>query len=82
MRNVEPTIIVDITGLKCPVPLINTRKAIRSASQGEIIQFTGTRKEDTSRKEILMALENLEQPVLESEYNPDSTSWYIIIRKM
>ena len=45
MTNAKTDIFVDITGLTCPVPLIKARKAIKSASKGQIIEFFGTEKE-------------------------------------
>ena len=53
--------IVDITGLKCPVPLIKTRRVVLNAQVGETIKFFGTTEEEISRKEILLVIENLNQ---------------------
>jgi tRNA 2-thiouridine synthesizing protein A len=45
---------VDCTGETCPVPLVETRKAIRKAQKGDIIEVTGTHP--ASKKEIPMAV--------------------------
>jgi len=45
---------VDCTGETCPVPLVETRKAIRKAQKGDIIEVTGTHP--VSKKEIPMAV--------------------------
>ena len=45
---------VNCTGETCPVPLVETRKAIRKAHKGDIIEVTGTHP--SSKKEIPMAV--------------------------
>ncbi len=81
MIEVEPDFVVDITGLKCPVPLIKARRALKKADNGAIIIFTGTKEEEISRKEILIALNNLNQTVLSDEYNSDGEIWHINVKK-
>jgi TusA-related sulfurtransferase len=81
MNNIEVHYRVDITGLQCPVPLIETRKMIKKAEKGQIIEFTGTLEEDVSRKEILMAVENLKQKVLAQDVDSSSQIWRILIQK-
>ena len=51
------TIKVDCVGETCPVPLVETRKALRKASPGDIIEVTGTHP--ASKKEIPMAVKEL-----------------------
>jgi tRNA 2-thiouridine synthesizing protein A len=48
---------VDCTGEICPVPLVETRKALRKAKVGDIVEVTGTHP--SSKKEIPMAVEAL-----------------------
>jgi tRNA 2-thiouridine synthesizing protein A len=48
---------VDCTGETCPVPLVETRKALRKAKEGDIIEVTGTHP--ASKKEIPMAVKAL-----------------------
>jgi tRNA 2-thiouridine synthesizing protein A len=48
---------VDCTGETCPVPLVETRKALRKASEGDIVEVTGTHP--ASKKEIPMAVKAL-----------------------
>ena len=48
---------VDCTGETCPVPLVETRKALRKAKEGDIVEVIGTHP--TSKKEIPMAVEAL-----------------------
>jgi tRNA 2-thiouridine synthesizing protein A len=45
---------VNCSGETCPVPLVETRKAIRKAQKGDIIEVTGTHP--ASKKEIPMAV--------------------------
>jgi TusA-related sulfurtransferase len=48
---------IDCRGETCPVPLVETRKAIRKATVGDIIEVTGTHP--ASKKEIPMAVKAL-----------------------
>ncbi len=73
--------VVDITGLTCPVPLIKTRRALKDSNSSETIKFIGTVQEDISRKEILVALDNMKQEILETKIESDG-NWFIIIRKI
>ena len=61
----------------CPVPLVETRKAIRKAQAGDIIEVVGTHP--ASKKEIPMALEALSLELL-SEEGTD-TDWTLRIRR-
>ncbi len=68
---------VDCTSETCPVPLIETRKAIRRAQQGDIVEVTGTHP--ASKKEIPMAAKALGLEVLSIE--EQDGVWRIRIRK-
>ncbi|MBS1249610.1 MAG: putative sulfur carrier protein [Chloroflexi bacterium] len=68
---------IDIRGETCPVPLVETRKAVRHAEVGDIIEVTGTHP--TSRKEIPMAVEALSLTLLSNEGT--DTEWVIRIRR-
>jgi tRNA 2-thiouridine synthesizing protein A len=48
------TINVDCTGETCPVPLVETRKALRQAQGGDVVEVKGTHP--ASKKEIPMAV--------------------------
>jgi tRNA 2-thiouridine synthesizing protein A len=48
---------VDCTGETCPVPLVETRKALRQAKEGDIVEVIGTHP--ASKKEIPMAVKAL-----------------------
>ena len=48
---------VDCTGETCPVPLVETRKALRKATPGDIVEVVGTHP--SSKKEIPMAVKAL-----------------------
>jgi len=52
-----PEIKVDCTGETCPVPLVETRKALRKAKEGDIVEVIGTHP--SSKKEIPMAVKAL-----------------------
>ena len=48
---------VDCTGETCPVPLVETRKALRKAKEGDIVEVIGTHP--SSKREIPMAVKAL-----------------------
>ncbi len=48
---------VDCTGETCPVPLVEARKALRKAKEGDIVEVVGTHP--SSKKEIPMAVKAL-----------------------
>lgn len=48
---------VDCTKETCPVPLVETRKALRKAKEGDIVEVIGTHP--ASKKEIPMAVKAL-----------------------
>jgi tRNA 2-thiouridine synthesizing protein A len=56
---------VDCTGETCPVPLVETRKALRRAKKGDIVEVIGTHP--SSRKEIPMAIKALGLAVIGEE---------------
>ncbi len=70
-------ILVDCRGETCPVPLVETRKAIRQAQPGDIIVVVGTHP--ASREEIPMAVRALGLELLSVEGT--DTDWTIRIRR-
>lgn len=70
-------ILVDCRGETCPVPLVETRKAIRRAQPGDIIVVMGTHP--ASREEIPMAVRALGLELLGVEGT--ETDWTIRIRR-
>ena len=80
MSKYKADLIVDVTGLTCPMPLIKTRRAIKKSQLNHIIKFVGTKEEEISRKEILVALEGMKQHVLDVEVSSDG-SWQIYVEK-
>lgn len=48
---------VDVRGQTCPVPLVETRKAIRKAVSGDVIRIRGTHP--SSREEVPMAADSM-----------------------
>ena len=80
MSKYKADLIVDVTGLTCPMPLIKTRRAIKKSQFNDIIKFVGTKEEEISRKEILVALEGMKQRILDVEVVSDG-SWQIFMEK-
>jgi len=68
---------VVVRGEICPVPLIETRKALRKAAPGDIIEVVGTHP--ASKKEIPMAVEALKLELLSVEGS--DADWTIRIRR-
>jgi len=69
---------VDCVGETCPVPLVETRKAIRKAREGDIIEVTGTHP--SSKKEIPMAVKAMGLELLEVK-DEEGGAWKIRIRR-
>jgi tRNA 2-thiouridine synthesizing protein A len=68
---------VDCIGETCPVPLVETRKALRKAAPGDIVEVVGSHP--SSRKEIPMAVRALGLELL--EVKEEGQNWRIRIRK-
>jgi TusA-related sulfurtransferase len=71
------TVLVDVRGKNCPIPLVETRKALRQAEPGDIIEVIGTH--EASKQEIPMAVEALRLDLLSVEGS--DTNWTIRIRR-
>ena len=68
---------VNVRGETCPVPLVETRKALRKAAEGDIVEVVGTHP--PSKKEIPMAVDALGLELLEIE--GEDEDWTIRIRR-
>jgi len=68
---------VNCTGEICPVPLVETRKALRKAKKGDIVEVTGTHP--SSKKEIPMAVKALGLKLL--DIKEKGGVWKIRIRR-
>jgi len=68
---------IDCTGEKCPVPLVETRKALRKAKEGDVVEVIGTHP--SSKKEIPMAVKALGLEVIDIQ-EKDGV-WKIKIRR-
>jgi len=68
---------VDCTGETCPVPLAETRKALRKAKEGDIVEVIGTHP--ASKKEIPMAVKSLGLELIDVQ--EEDGVWKIRIRK-
>ena len=69
---------VDCIGETCPVPLVETRKALRKAQEGDIVEVTGTHP--SSKKEIPMAVKAMGLELLEVK-DEQGGLWKIRIRR-
>jgi len=68
---------VDCRGETCPVPLVETRKALRKAKKGDIVEVIGTHP--ASKKEIPMAVKALGLELIDVQ--GEGELWKIRIRK-
>ena len=68
---------VDCRGETCPVPLVETRKALRKAKEGDIVEDIGTHP--ASKKEIPMAVKALGLELIDVQ--DEGGMWKIKIRK-
>ncbi|MGB6873024.1 MAG: sulfurtransferase TusA family protein [Dehalococcoidia bacterium] len=68
---------VDCTGEICPIPLVETRKALRRAKEGDIVEVIGTHP--ASKKEIPMAVKALGLELIDVQ--EEGGMWKIRIRK-
>jgi TusA-related sulfurtransferase len=68
---------VDCRGETCPVPLVETRKALRKAKEGDIVEVIGTHP--ASKKEIPMAVKALGLELI--NVKEEGELWKIRIRK-
>ncbi|HEY92701.1 MAG TPA: sulfurtransferase TusA family protein [Dehalococcoidia bacterium] len=56
---------LDCTGETCPVPLVEARKALRKAKEGDVVEVIGTHP--SSKKEIPMAVKALGLELIDVE---------------
>ena len=68
---------VDVRGQTCPIPLVETRKALRKASPGDIVEVVGNHP--PSKKEIPMAVKALGLELMEVQQ--EGEIWKIRIRR-
>jgi tRNA 2-thiouridine synthesizing protein A len=68
---------VDCTGENCPIPLVETRKALRKAKKGDIVEVIGTHP--SSKKEIPMAVKALGLKLI--DISEKGGVWKIRIRR-
>ena len=81
MSELKADLVVNITGFKCPVPLIKTRRAVKQTSDDQLVKFVGTKEEEISRKEILVALESMNQTIVNMEIDASTGKWEILMKK-
>ena len=75
---IKPDVVVDVIGETCPIPLIEMRKAVMKAEEGDVIEVKGTH--DASQLEIPMAVESMHLRLSSSKKDADGV-WHIFIKK-
>lgn len=71
-------VIVDVSGETCPIPLVEMRKSVMKAEDGDVIEIIGTHA--PSKEEIPMAVNSLGLQILRID-DDDDGSWHIYIKK-
>ena len=71
-------ILVDVVGEMCPIPLVEMRKALMKAKEGDIVEVVGTHL--ASKDEIPMAVRSLGFTLL--EIDEIGEQWHIWIKKV
>ena len=71
-------ILVDVVGEMCPIPLVEMRKALMKAKEGDIVEVVGTHP--ASKDEIPMAVRSLGFTLL--EIDEIGEQWHIWIKKV
>lgn len=74
---IKVDMVVDVIGEICPIPLIETRKAMNKSKGGAIIEIIGTH--DSSKEEIPMAVKSSGSEIL--KVIEEEGIWHIFIRK-
>jgi len=69
---------VDCIGEICPVPLVETRKALRKAREGDVVEITGNHP--SSKKEIPMAVKAMGLELIDISEDKNGT-WKIRIKR-
>jgi len=73
MKNIR----VNCINENCPIPLVETRKALRKATRGDVIEIKGTHP--ASKKEIPMAVDSMGHELL--SVDETDNIWKIKIKK-
>ena len=77
-KDAMETLIVDVRNKTCPIPLVETRKALRKAGYGMVVEVIGTSA--SSKGEISMAVKELGLVLLGIE--EENGIWKILIRNV
>ena len=70
--------VIDCKGMNCPMPLLETRKAVLKGTKGEIVRIIGDH--ENSKFEIPLALESLKCEII--EIKDDVTGGWVITFKI
>ena len=54
MSDVDPDATLDATGLKCPLPVLKAKKAMRSVAPGEVLKVLATDPDSAKRLPALL----------------------------
>ncbi len=70
--------VIEVTGLTCPAPLVETRKKLNKMQVGDVLEIIGDH--GPSKKEVPEAMEELGHTIL--SVTEKNGVWYVKIKKM
>jgi len=76
IQEIQVTKCLDCRGENCPIPLLETRKAVIKGHKGDVIRVVGDH--DSSKFEIPMALESLKCTIIDMK--DDGKEWAITFK--
>ena len=76
IQEIQVTKCVDCRGENCPIPLLETRRAVIKGQKGDVIRVIGDH--ESSKLEIPMALESLKCAII--DVKDDGKEWSITFR--
>lgn len=71
-------VVIDVTGERCPVPLVKARAGLNKLRENEIAVITGDGLE--SEKEIILAVKEMGMELVGLE-NEANDRWRLLIRR-
>jgi TusA-related sulfurtransferase len=77
-KGITADIVIDVLGYMCPVPLVETKKALRKMQVGQVLEVIGDHS--ASLLEIPNSMRENGNEVLAIEKN-DGSKWHMFILK-
>ena len=75
MSDITPDEMLDCSGLSCPVPILKTKKAMKSLASGKILKMTST--DPGSSKDIVSFCKRTGHELLRSVEDGSTTHFFL-----